>query len=1006
MQDADPKDRSNELEHHAESLQRLARSLIGDEHQAEDLVQDAYAAALEGGPREGSALGAWLAKVVRNRALNMRRGRTRRAEREAWSAKPEAQPGAAEALAGLDTQRKVFESLLALSESQRTVIYLRYFEGLTPTAIAARLGAPVKTVKTRLARGLAAIRATLDREVQGGRDTWLLALLPVAFPHWSKAASVAGATGAGAGAGAGVLGSLGILGGIMLKPILAAGALVLSALAIWQVVREPEQEPAQQRPVAAQVSEELLVARAALPEAALTDSSPDAQASSRTALASGVEGVASDPGLGSLRVNLRWFDGSPAAGMPLRANNRGEASGRRHYLETHTDGQGVGLLEGLAPGALFLFTGYGHSDHKREILAGVTTEVSWTLPEGLTIQGSVRDARGEPLVGAELRLTAIWRGWPCSVAVGKSGAEGRFVLQHVPDEGADLEARAKGLLPSFAYNISRSPEESPGVRRLDLVLGQPAGGIQGRVLDPSGNPVQGASVYAGPRGGWTVEDAAGKRCVQAQPAPVQSDASGHFLLPGGYPEKSPLFVIAEGYPVWQGQLQVPNPTGATREVRLQREARLEGRVTDSRGVALGGVWVKCIEEHNGRSYAQDFPVASALTDEDGKYSLGLLPAGLQSFLARDYVGSAGRQSQELECRAGETQQLDFQLDPHPLIAGHLVDLEGNPLSDWTIQGDPAGVRYGHWDRSQVQTDASGAFQLSNVGPYPLELKVRAPGEWLAPRHSQIVEPGTVGLRLKVDAGAPQTGTVSGRLVAKDGQSLAGSELVIWGESQGNAGYLVDFDAKSGAFSYASSTEGEFRLVHTRAFGLSASSAPFSIAFDADTDIGELYLELPGRVEVQVANLPPAAMSRVPLELNAPMRSSLELRLEGDRFVAEKVPEGPWTLSCRESEIFIVEELVVHSGQTTSLVTNIRPTHSLRLTIEAGPEVLGGLSVHVRGASGTSYLQRTYSQLNSNLRLNLPEERVSVELMTDSGHAATGSFDVQPNDRREHLMRLE
>jgi hypothetical protein len=62
------------------------------------------------------------------------------------------------------------------------VVVFRYFDGLLPAQIAAQLGVPLKTVKTRLHRALEMLRARLDAGHGGGRRGWSGLLLPLVLP--------------------------------------------------------------------------------------------------------------------------------------------------------------------------------------------------------------------------------------------------------------------------------------------------------------------------------------------------------------------------------------------------------------------------------------------------------------------------------------------------------------------------------------------------------------------------------------------------------------------------------------------------------------------------------------------------------------------------------------------------------------------------------------------------------------------------------------------------------
>jgi DNA-directed RNA polymerase specialized sigma24 family protein len=92
------------------SLRRLARSLICDEARAEDVVQEAWLAALRRGPPP-EGLRAWLAEAMRRIAGSRGRSELRRAEREQRAARPEAQPSAAEASARIEVLRYLLDAV-------------------------------------------------------------------------------------------------------------------------------------------------------------------------------------------------------------------------------------------------------------------------------------------------------------------------------------------------------------------------------------------------------------------------------------------------------------------------------------------------------------------------------------------------------------------------------------------------------------------------------------------------------------------------------------------------------------------------------------------------------------------------------------------------------------------------------------------------------------------------------------------------------------------------------
>lgn len=88
-------------------VRRLARSLSADEGAAEDLLQDAWVAALQRGPANPSGLRSWLVRVLRNLAASRLRSRTRREVRERACARPERQPDTTELVARVELHHLV-----------------------------------------------------------------------------------------------------------------------------------------------------------------------------------------------------------------------------------------------------------------------------------------------------------------------------------------------------------------------------------------------------------------------------------------------------------------------------------------------------------------------------------------------------------------------------------------------------------------------------------------------------------------------------------------------------------------------------------------------------------------------------------------------------------------------------------------------------------------------------------------------------------------------------------
>jgi len=96
--------------------------------------------------------------------LKKRRLTGRQADRERRAAKSEALPSIHTLRVREEDRRILVDAVLSLPDDLREPLVLRYFEELSPSAIAERLGMPASTVRGRLQRGLAALRTKFEQE--------------------------------------------------------------------------------------------------------------------------------------------------------------------------------------------------------------------------------------------------------------------------------------------------------------------------------------------------------------------------------------------------------------------------------------------------------------------------------------------------------------------------------------------------------------------------------------------------------------------------------------------------------------------------------------------------------------------------------------------------------------------------------------------------------------------------------------------------------------------------
>jgi RNA polymerase sigma-70 factor (ECF subfamily) len=137
---------------------QAAFAVVGSRAAADDVAQDAFQRAFRALPRFDSqrSFGAWLHRIVVNRALDLLRSERRLAPLE------EREDGTLEPLEERLPDQQVLAAVARLDPDRRAVIALRYWLDYSPAEIADVLELPVGTVSSRLSRALADLRDELE----------------------------------------------------------------------------------------------------------------------------------------------------------------------------------------------------------------------------------------------------------------------------------------------------------------------------------------------------------------------------------------------------------------------------------------------------------------------------------------------------------------------------------------------------------------------------------------------------------------------------------------------------------------------------------------------------------------------------------------------------------------------------------------------------------------------------------------------------------------------------
>jgi RNA polymerase sigma-70 factor, ECF subfamily len=144
----------------------LLLRIVNSREEAEDVLQEVFVQVWRRAADFDESRGkpfTWLVTLARSRAIDRLRqlsARERLAVASAHEAPAEASDAAQDASRS-EQKEIVAAALRQLPEEQRQTLLLAYFEGLTQSEIAARLGTPLGTVKTRMRSGMIKLRELL-----------------------------------------------------------------------------------------------------------------------------------------------------------------------------------------------------------------------------------------------------------------------------------------------------------------------------------------------------------------------------------------------------------------------------------------------------------------------------------------------------------------------------------------------------------------------------------------------------------------------------------------------------------------------------------------------------------------------------------------------------------------------------------------------------------------------------------------------------------------------------
>jgi uncharacterized GH25 family protein len=253
---------------------------------------------------------------------------------------------------------------------------------------------------------------------------------------------------------------------------------------------------------------------------------------------------------------------------------------------------------------------------------------------------------------------------------------------------------------------------APDPNRTAFVL-EPASLLSGRVLDPNGVPVQGATATI---------CSANNKFERDHWRATGTDERGTFTFTGIDKKDLYVFVSAKGYApkVYLRSDFIQDGQGLT-DVILSNGGSLFGTVSDANGVGVANALVKA----NLRADAKEGPLETAYrifdqsvrTDQYGYYQINALRQG-QYTVTVSLKSNSPIVSQQVSLAAGESRELNFSRHG-ALTLGGVIRVDSNPLSNAQVKVDWGEATY-----LASYTDQDGKFAITGLdsGQYRLSIE--------------------------------------------------------------------------------------------------------------------------------------------------------------------------------------------------------------------------------------------------------------------------------------------
>jgi protocatechuate 3,4-dioxygenase beta subunit len=603
--------------------------------------------------------------------------------------------------------------------------------------------------------------------------------------------------------------------------------------------------------------------------------------------------------------------------------------------------------------------------------------VEIVLHPGAVLFGRVLGPDGSGIDGARValghseRLSFLHRSTEAT-----STAEGEYRLEGLDEGKKQIDVQRSGFT-----SLEKVVEVEAGENRVDLRL-ERALSIEGRVLDPQGQPVASARVAAATEN-------------QEQGGATRKD--GTFVIPDLAPG---TYKVAADHSRFGPSEAVEVTLGGAPqrgvELRLTEGSTLRGRILGLTFEQLPGVVVQAMRRDGG-----DMSFKETAVDFQGQYRLGGLEPGEWNVSAS--FGTRSAEGKAAVPPGGGEAVLDLEFRAGLALTGR-VTRAGKPLEGVNVVAQPqAGTASGYGP-----TDSRGAFRIEGLeaGTYTLHIVAFSSGL----RHEQVVEvPAPAEVLIDLPSVA-----LRGKVVDSQSRApIAGVLLALTLESSGGmvGRFLPSVGVESdgeGGFGFAEMSPGRYRLIASKE-GFTRAEVPIEVSEGGDVDGIAIELQ---RAQKQAVRIAATAGVPLPSEVDIALvdaASGAVVTQTRDRLDETGRAEidalsGTWDLVVHAHGFATSSQPIVIPGSTP--VALLSPPTDLVVSVPSLSGAQGGGILEVRDSGGRLFRTLSFQgRLDSSFPVrrghasvtNLPAGTWSLTVTVPDGRALKGSATTQPGE---------